>query len=170
MRRAWRALRRCVRSPADLFLLARMTAWAPSLPLLKHAIPLPRLVRLMATRPRVEQRDRELELRIARMARLLYRGRAGTFRNNCLERSLLTYRFLGRAGADPKLIVGARKGDEALHGHVWVTVDDQAVHEQPDELELFVQVMSFRGGELQPSARGAASPLPGAERGAEAKQ
>ena len=170
MRRAWRALRRCVNSPSDVLLLARMTAWAPSLPVLKRTVPLPRLVRLMASGPRQRPRDTALEQRIARMARLLYRGKLGTLQNNCLERSLLTYRFLGRAGADPELVVGARQGEEALQGHVWVTVDGRAVHEDPDELEPFVRVMSFRGGDLQRSAGGAAGPLPGPERGTEAQQ
>jgi Transglutaminase-like superfamily len=167
---AWRGLRSCVSSPGDAFLLARMAAWAPSLPVLKRTVSLPRLVRLMASGSRQRTRDTEREQRIARMARLLYRGRAGTFQNNCLERSLLTYRYLGRAGADPELVIGARKDDDTLQGHVWVTVDGRAVHELPDELEPFVQVMCFRGGELQGSAGSVAGPLPGPERGAEAQQ
>ena len=152
MRRAWRALRRCVNSPSDVLLLARMTAWAPSLPVLKRTVPLPRLVRLMASRPRQRPRDTALEQRIARMARLLYRGKLGTLQNNCLERSLLTYRFLGRAGADPELVVGARQGEEAL---------DEDEDRARD---------GFRGGDLQRSAGGAAGPLPGPERGTEAQQ
>jgi hypothetical protein len=170
MGRAWTALRTSITSPSDVWLLARMTAWAPGLLVLKRTVPLPRLVALMETRPRRPSRDLALEGRIARMARLLYRGRPGTFRDNCLERSLLTYRFLGRAGADPELVVAMRKGEEGVRGHVWVTVGGRPVHEEPAELEPYVPVMSFRGGELRRSASGAAGPLPGKKRGSETKQ
>lgn len=170
MGRAWSALRTSVTSPSDAWLLARMTAWAPSLPLLKRTLPLPRLVSLMDARSRRPTRDLELEGRIARMARLLYRGRPGTFRDNCLERSLLTYRFLGRAGADPELVVAVRKGEEGVRGHVWVTVEGRPVHEEPADLAPYVPVMSFRGGEVRRSASGAASPLPGTERRSKTQQ
>jgi hypothetical protein len=169
MRRIWRALSRCVDSPADLWLLTRMTAWAPSLPVLKRALPLPRLVDLMESEPRRSKRDPALERRIARMARLIYRGQPGTFSNNCLERSLVTYRYLSRAGADPELVVAVRRGDEGVDGHVWVTVGGVPVHEQPDELEPYVPVLRFKRGEVTRSAGGAASALPGAQSGAEAK-
>jgi hypothetical protein len=170
MGRAWRALRSCVSSPADAWLLARMTTWAPSLPVLKRVLPLPRLVALMAKEPRRSPRDPELERRIVRMARLVYRGRRGTFRDNCLERSLVTYRFLGRAGADPELVVAMSKGEDGLHGHVWVTVEGLPVHENPADLEAYLPVMRFRRGEVIRSAGGPASPLPGAESRTEAKQ
>jgi transglutaminase superfamily protein len=170
MRRAWRALRSCVSSPADAWLLARMTAWAPSLPVLKRVLPLPRLVALMAKEPRRPLRDPELERRIVRMARLVYRGRTGTFRDNCLERSLVTYRFLGRAGADPELVVAMSKGDQGVHGHVWVTVEGLPVHEDPADLEIYVPVLRFRRGEARRSAGGPTGTLPGTESRPEAEQ
>ncbi|HEY3070897.1 MAG TPA: lasso peptide biosynthesis B2 protein [Gaiellaceae bacterium] len=170
MRRAWRAISSCVTSPADAWLLARMIAWAPGLPVLKRALPLPRLVALMEKAPRRRSRDRELERRIVRMARLIYRGRRGTFRDNCLERSLVTYRFLGRAGADPELVVAMSKRDEGLHGHVWVTVEGIPVHEDPADLEVYVPLMRFRRGTIGPSTGGPTGPLPGAERGTELEQ
>jgi len=170
MRRAWRAFASCVRSPGDAWLLARMVAWAPGLPILKRVLPLPRLVALMDRPPHGHARDPALEQRIVRMTRLVYRGRRGTFRDNCLERSLVTYRFLGRAGADPELVVAMSKRDGGVHGHVWVTVQGVPVHEDPADLEVYVPVMRFRRGEIEPSTSRSAGPLPGAERGSEAKQ
>lgn len=170
MRRAWRALSTCVTSPADAWLLARMVAWAPGLPVLKRVLPLPKLVALMDRTPRDRSRDAELERRIVRMARLVWRGRRGTFRDNCLERSLVTYRYLGRAGADPELVIAMNKRDDGFHGHVWVTVEGRPVDEDPSDLESYVPLMRFRRGELGDSAGGATGPLPGAERGTQLKQ
>jgi hypothetical protein len=146
-----------------------MSAWAPSLPLLKRALPLPRLVALMESERRARERDPALERRIARMARLIYRGKPGTFANNCLERSLVTYRYLGRAGAEPELVVAMRTGEKGVDGHVWVTVGGVPVHEQPDELEPYVPVLRFKRGEVTRSAGGAAGPLPGPQSRAEAQ-
>lgn len=163
MRRAWRALRTCVTSPSDAWLLARMAAWAPALPVLKRALPLPRLVALMAARPRSRARDADLERRIARMARLLYRGRPATFRDNCLERSLVAYRYLGRAGAAPELRVGFRREEKGVRGHVWVLLDGRPVHEAPEELDGYGEVTAFGPGGARVSARGAAGAAPGAD-------
>jgi hypothetical protein len=147
-----------------------MVAWAPGLPLLKRILPLPRLVALMDKAPREGARDPELERRIVRIARLVFRGRRGTFGDNCLERSLVTYRFLGRAGADPELVVAMSRRDQGLHGHVWVTVEGLPVDEDPADLEVYVPLMRFCRGEIRPSAGGPTGPLPGAERGTEPKQ
>lgn len=160
MRRAWQALRSCVSSPADAWLLTRMAGWAPVLPVLKRALPLPRLVGLMASRPRGRARDAELERRIARIARLLYRGRTGTFRDNCLERSLVAYRFLGRAGAAPELRVGFRREEEGVRGHVWVLLDGQPVHETWNELAGYGEVTAFGPEGARVSARGASGAPP----------
>lgn len=163
MSRAWRALRSCVSSPADAWLLTRMAAWAPVLPVLKRALPLPRLVALLASQPRRQARDADLERRIARIARLLYRGRTGTFRDNCLERSLVAYRFLGRAGAGPELRVGFRREEDGVRGHVWVLLDGRPVHETSDELDGYGEVTAFGPEGARVSARGASDAPPGAD-------
>jgi hypothetical protein len=124
----------------------------------------------MESEPRRTERDPALERRIARVARLIYRGRRGTFPNNCLERSLVTYRYLGRAGADPELVVAVRRGAEGVDGHVWVTVGGMSVHEEPAELEPYVPVLRFAGGEMRRSADGTPSALPRTESGAEAQE
>ena len=125
---------------SDLTLLARMSAWAVALPVLKFLLPLPRLVRLV-TPSRAAQRDLARERRVTRLAARLYRT-PGLGRDNCLERSLVTYRYLARSGSDPTPVVGMRKEDE-LHGHVWVTVDGRPVHDTPEFLAGFVPLMTF---------------------------
>ena len=142
MRRAVRALASCISSPADVWLLGRIAAWALVLPVAKRVVPLRRLVALMASEPKRAERDPELEWRIARMARLVYRGRRPTFRDNCLERSLVTYRYLTRLNADPRLVVGMGKRDEVI-GHVWVLVDGKPVHDDEASLRDLVPVVDF---------------------------
>ena len=131
------------RSPRDVFLLLRMSGWAALLPVLKLALPLPRLVALMAS-PRPRSRSRAREYRIAELAQLLYRRRERDVEDTCLERSLVTYRYLGRVGADPSLVVAFGREQRDVIGHVWVTVDGTAVHDPADSLERYVPLLAFR--------------------------
>ena len=55
----------------------------------------------------------------------------------CLERSLLAYRFLSGAGADPRLLIGIRVGGGSVIGHAWVVVDGEPLFEQGADFETF---------------------------------
>jgi hypothetical protein len=129
-------------SPRDLGLLLRMSAWRIVLPGLKFLVPLPKLVRLVAAPPRRSTRSPAEERRIVRSALLLYRDQS-VLRDNCLERSLLTYRFLTRANASPRLVVGMRKGEAGMLGHAWVTVDGHPVQESAESVAEMTPMMSF---------------------------
>ena len=131
-----------MRSPSHLWLVCRMAAWASVLPVLKVLLPLPRLVRLFATRPRTRQRNPRRENRVVRSAARLYRSRLVSKSDNCLERSLVTYRYLTRLNADPRLVVGMGKRDEVI-GHVWVLVDGKPVHDDEASLHDLVPVVDF---------------------------
>ena len=120
--------------------MTKMTLWALLLPALKFALPLPRLVRFLASRRARPQRSTARESRVSELARLVYRSRLG---DNCLERSLVTFRYLGRLGADPRLVVAMGKEREDMIGHVWVVVDGEPVHDSADYLAQFVPVVSF---------------------------
>ena len=142
-----RAARACITSPADAWLAARMAAWALVLPLLKRAIPLPRLVQMMVAPPPPAAgggvpRDLARERRVVALSRLLYaplvRADIG-----CLQRSLLAYRFLGAAGARPSLLVGVRREAGEVHGHAWVTVDGEPAGEPAEWVGLFSPVLVF---------------------------
>jgi hypothetical protein len=139
-----RAIRWAARSPRRALLLARMAPWALLLPVLKFVVPLPRLVRLATPRRRDGERRPQQEAVIVELTRLLARTRALVAADdNCLERSLLTYRFLAREGAHPRLVVGMAKGEADLEGHVWVLVDGRPVHDPPETLARYRELMSF---------------------------
>ena len=132
-----RALANLARSPADLWLAARTVAWMCALPLLKRMLPLPKLVRLMWRSPRAE-RSFEREQRTIQIVARLSRTAGG----NCLERSLILYRYLSRANAEPRLVIGMARPDEYL-GHVWVTVDGQPLLETSETLRAYEVVTAF---------------------------
>jgi hypothetical protein len=131
--------------PADLWLALRMAGWRVVLPPLKARLPLSRLVRLMSRRARSRPVTAEREARIAELARVVYRSEHMSRQGNCLERSLVLFRYLSAAGADPHLVVGIRSGEAAVRGHAWVTVRGKPVEEPPQSLEGLTSVVSFCG-------------------------
>lgn len=163
MKRAARhvaALPGLISTPADAALLARMLAWWIALPLLKRTTPLPRLVRFAQLDPRRTARDPAREEKVAALAEWLFKARPRATRDNCLERSLVTYRFLGRLNAAPELVVGLGVTEDATVGHVWVTVDGRPVHDQQESLDPYESVAVFtsdgRRSELRDRAAGPA--------------
>jgi hypothetical protein len=132
--------------PREAFLAGRILGWLCILPVLKRKLPLARLVRLMWLPPRDGARDPTWEQRTIRAVARLSRTSGG----NCLERSLVLYRYLARANADPLLVVGMARPDEYL-GHVWVTMDGRPLLETAETLDSYTEVVSFgRGGEQAP--------------------
>jgi hypothetical protein len=112
------------------------------LPWLKFAVPLPRLVALMWRPEPRRTRSAAREDQLTAMVWALY-GAQGPRWSNCLERSLLAYRYLAAAGADPRLVIAVRKEDERVLGHAWVTVDDRPVRESPGTLSDYVPMTQF---------------------------
>lgn len=137
-----RAVPTVIRTPADIALAVRMFAWSLVLPVLKHALPLPRLARLMWSERAGERRPKQ-EAQVATLARWIYRLRPLAWRDNCLERSLLVYRYLSRSGAEPRLVVAVGLDDEGVAGHVWVTVDGEPVNDSRAGLQVFSPVVTF---------------------------
>lgn len=66
-------------------------------------------------------------------------------RHNCLERSLLMYRFLAELRADPVLVVGLTNAGRT-RGHAWVLVDGIPVGEREETLEEMTPVLAFGAG------------------------
>ena len=148
-----RALRSCIHSPADAWLAARMAAWAAVLPALKHAVLLPRLVELVQATPRNTLRQPEVEQRIVALAWWLHAPLALVDRG-CMQRSLLAYRFLGAAGAQPHLAVGVRKEDGTVLAHAWVFIDGVPAGESQQEIARFTPMLLFGpDGRKEDSAR-----------------
>jgi hypothetical protein len=126
---------------------------------LKHVIPLRRLAR-WAWCPPAGPRDREAERRLVadvlRLSNLI-----GLSDRDCLQRSLLLYRLLSRAGADPNLSIGFRQMNGRLLGHAWVVVDNRAIIESELNLCHFSAVLSFNsaGGIVEDPSRSADTSL-----------
>lgn len=127
----------------DLVLALRMLGWRLILRPLKRFVPLSRLVPLVCRPRAAEPRRLGREARVLSLAERLCRGRLA--RGTCLERSLLSYRFLTEAGADAKLIIAVRRDDESFQWHAWVTRDGQPVHERAESLQAYIPVVVFDG-------------------------
>ena len=140
----------CLRT--DGRLLVRAIAWRLVLPVLKHAVPLRTLARWMsATPPLVSERSAMARrARVDAIRELLAQGGRLVISGNCLERSLLLYRFLGEAGAAPRLVMGVNREGTTLGGHAWVELDGEPLADATTG--RFVPVMVF-------SADGTAQPL-----------
>jgi Transglutaminase-like superfamily len=111
------------------------------LPGLRRVVPVQRLARLMWATPRSRASAAE-EQRIVVLAARLTRLRRGR-RSNCLERSLLVYRFLSGAGADPHLVLGVGRSEGRVVGHAWITVGDAPVFESTESLDELAPVAAF---------------------------
>ena len=129
--------------PADSWLAARILCWAAFVRLAKYAIPLRTLVQMVSPTPREGPRDpcRERQIAVfADWASRIVRPRTG---GNCLERSLVSYRYLVRARADPRLMIGFRRDESGVLGHAWVVVDGQPLSDSPATLAEYQVAMSF---------------------------
>ena len=109
--------------------------------LLKHLVPLRLLARWAWCRPagwRDRDLERRLQKRVIRLSQLV-----GLPDRDCLQRSLLLYRALSHAGANPKLIVGFDQMNSRIFGHAWVVVDGHPVIESETDLLRFSPVLAF---------------------------
>jgi hypothetical protein len=119
--------------------VARLVVLFNLLGVAKRVVPLRSLAR-WAWSPRVDRDPASLPTIVGRVLRA---GRyAGVPDRDCLQRSLLLYRELSRAGASPRLVVGFRRS-AAVEGHAWVTVDGRLLADAAEALETFTPVMRF---------------------------
>jgi hypothetical protein len=136
----------------DAWLALRMLGWSLLLPLLKRTVPLRTLTRWMwanGADPRKPEREALIVRTSARLS------------TNCLERSLLAYRFLAQANAEPRLVAGVRRESSAdVVGHAWVEVDGFPVHEGKGELRDFVPLVEFGIKGMPTERESALDPLP----------
>jgi hypothetical protein len=147
LRRAVRGLALTIKTPTDGWLVARMVAWRTVLPVLKYIMPLPRLVQFIDAAPAGGRRRFDREERIAQLAKLVFNGSRSD--DECLELSLVTYRYLAMSGARPRLVIGIRKNGRPAGGHAWVTVDGAPVHDSPARLGEFESLLTFASGARQ---------------------
>ena len=120
---------------ADISVVVRAAAWMSALRVAKFLVPLPRLARLMQSAPSTRVRHPSHERRVTQLVDRVASGLRLADQGNCLERSLVLYRMLGRLGAAPKLIIGVTRSGGAVAGHAWVSVDGRPVGELvPDDM------------------------------------
>jgi hypothetical protein len=135
-RRVRRFAALAVSSPSDAWLLARMLIWSYGLHALKHVVSFKTLLHI--ARPRgATSIDKVQSGRVESL--LKYLSGSG----DCLERSLVAYRFMLRAGARPTLFLGFEHAPPRRSGHAWVTVEGEPLLESADALERFAPVAVF---------------------------
>ena len=130
-------------SVSDAVLAAKATAWALVLPALKHVVSVKSLAAVMHLPPRRATRDADRERRIMTFAHWgarLTRWNSGA---NCLERSLIAYRYLCAAGAHPTLVIGVGRDASGVIGHAWVLVDGQLVGEPESAIASYTRAFAF---------------------------
>ena len=127
--------------------VGRLVPWYLVFGALRHVVPLPWLARWAWRRPsgqRNRDGERKVIARVERLRRTLERGRG-----DCLQSSLVLFRELSRAGADPTLVVGFRRTAGRMQGHAWVLADGMPVTESQAALDGFAPTFGFgRGGTL----------------------
>ena len=126
----------------DVVLIARMMPWRVVLPVAKRVIPLSTLVSVMELPRRFLKRRPLREKRVASLAHRVS-GLGARSPANCLERSLLAYRFLSEMGAGPRLVLGVRKQGATVEGHAWVEVDGRAMGEPAPQDLGYAPTTSF---------------------------
>jgi hypothetical protein len=137
-----RVSREILRSPSKALLALQMSGWLLVLPLAKRIFPVEDLAKFVWRDGRA-RRMPEQDTFMVRLARRLTRFSG----SNCLERSLLIYRFLGRNGANPTLVLGMGRGTErGVIGHAWIVVDGLPLIDSEDELEPYEPFVAFGPG------------------------
>jgi hypothetical protein len=113
----------------------------------KRLVPIRTLARWSWRPARGGSRNLEAEQRL--VSSVIRLSSASGSDRGCLQRSLLLYRELSRAGADPTLVVGFRRTDRGLEGHAWVEADGVPVAEPTVREQGFETTCAFgRGGNL----------------------
>lgn len=130
-----------LRSAAGVWLMARMLAWRLALPVLKRLLPLRRLVRLAAGRRRPVSSFTPDQ--VVSVSHRLF-GLRSPASSDCIERSVLTYRFLLQVGAAPELVCGVERSAEGMMvGHAWVLLGGAPVDEAPEALARYATLLAF---------------------------
>jgi hypothetical protein len=126
----------------DPLVVAELTLWRWSLPVLKHLVSVETLASLMTPRRPDTPSDARRRERTATIQRVVTTAGRLIVSSNCLERSLVTYRLLARAGADVMLVLGVRRDGRALDGHSWIELDGRSL--DTPKTDDYTPIVSFR--------------------------
>jgi hypothetical protein len=128
--------------PTKILLGARMLGWAVVVPLLKRVVPLRTLARIMWA-DSSRRASPEWKKPVVRAGRRLVRLRPFSRDENCLDRSLIIYRFLSMAQLEPRLVLGVRNEGSRIAGHAWIIVDGAPVIESQEVVAGYAPVAVF---------------------------
>jgi hypothetical protein len=131
-----------LRGPREALLLARLSAFAATVPLLMR-LPIPRLAALITRPPRrPAPSPGEIE-RFERLVTLAPRVAHPLVRTGCLTRGVTLFWFLRRAGLDVELRFGLDPGARARPGdggHCWLTLRGEPFLEKEDPRPRFPEI------------------------------
>ena len=118
-----RAARLTLGEPGAALLALRMACWVAALSLFVKLMPLPRALKLVATRAR-GVRPRDPAKVQERLARLLDSVLAADFlflTPTCWKRAPVLHRYLALKGIETRVVFGVRReGEDVLSGHAWL--------------------------------------------------
>ncbi len=132
-----------IKNPKDLWLLLRIAALASILPLLLRWVKLPTLLKALASRNPTAPAEREEIDKIVRFTDFALRKNCFAVKSTCLNRALLRYHFLGKAGVDVEINFGVRKGNK-LGGHSWLTNHESPYLDGEDSIRYFELIYSSK--------------------------
>ena len=138
-----RRIREEVHTVSDAILATQALAWALVLPALKYMVSVKSLAAVMHQPQQRATRDTDRERRIIIFAHWSARLTRWNSGGNCLERSLIAYRYLCAAGAHPTLVIGVGRGAAGVIGHAWVLVDGQLVGEPQSAIASYTRAFAF---------------------------
>ncbi len=127
----------------DRRMVAELVVWRISLPVLKRLISVETLVKRMA--PPAPSSPHTIANRVEQIRQVVGSGGRLLVSANCLERSLVFYRLLLRAGAAPVLVLGMRRDGSTLKGHAWVALDGEPFEVSEDHYTPVVAFGSTAG-------------------------
>jgi len=107
----------------DLWWAVQVTGMLLVVPVIKHRLAVPTLVRLFDARPRPGGGGdwRRLNRIVKGLLRRTHR------KDYCLPYSLILFHFCRKWGHSTRIFIGARKGEDGLAGHAWVLIDGEPV-------------------------------------------
>ena len=106
------------KKPGDIKLFVKVFFSLLALKILLETVKLPRLLRLLEPKKRVEVNNTKIE-HITKFSNfILY----NIFRSSkpCMLRSLMLFRYLRLRGMDIKISFGVKDGGNVLKGHAWL--------------------------------------------------
>ena len=118
-----RAARLTLGEPGAALLALRMACWVAALSLFVKLMPLPRALKLVATRARgVRPRDpAEVQESLARLLDSVLAADFLFLTPTCWKRAPVLHRYLALKGIETRVIFGVRReGEDVLSGHAWL--------------------------------------------------